>query len=265
MTSKKHIGGTVRVGIGGWTFAPWRDTFYPPKLPHARELAHASRVVTSIEVNGTYYRTQSPESFRRWAAETPDDFVFALKASRYATNRKDLGSAGEAVSHFVGSGITELGSKLGPILWQLAPTKAFDAEEIGRFLALLPPEAGGLPLRHVLEVRHQSFKSAAFATLAARHGTAICLAVSDDYPLIADPTADFIYMRLQTSTGEHEAGYTADAIGRFATQARTFAGGGMPDDLPTLAPAKKTAGRDFASSTSLAARRSAIRPPPRRC
>ena len=243
MAASKHTG-RIRVGIGGWTFAPWRNSFYPPKLPHAQELAHASRAVTSIEVNGTYYRTQSPESFRRWAAETPDDFVFSLKASRYATNRKDLREAGPAVAHFVDSGIAELGSKLGPILWQLAPFKPFDPEEIAGFAELLPPEKDGLPLRHVLEVRHPSFVCEAFVALARRHGFAICLALSADYPLIADPTADFVYMRLQTSTADHEAGYDAAAVVRFAAQAKDFAAGKMPDDLPTLAPALKAPGRD---------------------
>ncbi len=236
--------GAIRVGIGGWTFAPWRSTFYPPKLPHAQELAHASRAVTSIEVNGTYYRTQSPESFRRWGAETPDAFVFSLKASRYATNRKDLREAGPAVTHFVDSGITELGSKLGPILWQLAPTKAFDPEEMAGFADLLPPEKNGVALRHVLEVRHPSFVCEAFVALARRHKLAICLALSPDYPLVADPTADFVYMRLQTSTADHEAGYDAAAIARFAAQAKDFAAGKMPDDLPTLAPALKARTRD---------------------
>ena len=244
MTSKKTSGGSIRVGIGGWTFAPWRGPFYPPKLPHAQELSFASRAVTSIEVNGTYYRTQTPASFRRWAAETPDDFIFSLKASRYATNRKDLREAGSAITHFVDSGITELGAKLGPILWQLAPTKLFDPDEIAAFAALLPRETRGVALRHVLEVRHQSFVDAAFVALARRHGFAICLAVSDDYPLIADPTADFVYLRLQTGTADHDAGYGDKAIARFAAQAREFAEGGMAADLPALAPVPASRRRD---------------------
>ncbi len=244
MTSRKTNGGSIRIGIGGWTFAPWRGPFYPPKLPHAQELSYASRAVTSIEVNGTYYRTQTPDSFRRWAAETPDDFIFSLKASRYATNRKDLREAGPAIAHFVESGITELGAKLGPILWQLAPTKTFDADEIAAFADLLPRETQGVVLRHVLEVRHPSFQDAAFVALARRHKFAVCLALSDDYPLIADPTTDFVYLRLQTGTAEHHAGYPGEAIARFADQARLFAGGGVPVDLPMLAPVPKSTKRD---------------------
>jgi uncharacterized protein YecE (DUF72 family) len=244
MSGQSGKAGDIRVGIGGWTYAPWRNNFFPAGLKHAEELAYASRHVTSIEVNGTYYRTQSPESFRRWAAETPDDFVFSLKASRYATNRKDLAEAEAGIAHFVESGITELGAKLGPILWQLAPTKKFDAVEIGRFCAALPKQHGGLTLRHVLEVRHQSFVCADFVALAREHGVAICLAVSDNYPLIADPCADFVYLRLQTSTADHEAGYPQAAIDRFAVQAKTLAAGKIPDDLPMLAPPLKAAKRD---------------------
>jgi uncharacterized protein YecE (DUF72 family) len=244
MTGLKSKAGTIRVGIGGWTYEPWRNNFFPAGLKHAEELAYASRHVTSIEVNGTYYRTQSPESFRRWAAETPDDFVFSLKASRYATNRKDLAEAEPAIVRFVESGITELGSKLGPILWQLAPTKKFDPAEIGRFCAALPKEQDGIKLRHVLEVRHPSFVHADFVALAREHGVAICLALSDDYPLIADPTADFVYLRLQTSTADHEAGYDQSAIDGFAAQAKTFAAGKIPADLPTLASAPPAQKRD---------------------
>jgi uncharacterized protein YecE (DUF72 family) len=244
MSGQKSKAGAIRVGIGGWTYEPWRNNFFPAGLKHAEELAYASRHVTSIEVNGTYYRTQSPASFRRWAAETPDDFVFSLKASRYATNRKDLGEAEPAITRFVESGITELGPKLGPLLWQLAPTKKFEAAEFGGFCALLPKAQDGLRLRHVLEVRHPSFVSAAFVALAREHGVAICLAVSDDYPLIADTTADFVYLRLQTSTADHEAGYDQTAIALFAAHAKTFAAGKTPADLPLLAPPLPAAPRD---------------------
>ncbi len=243
MTSKQQSG-AIRVGIGGWTFAPWRESFYPAKLPHAQELTYASRAVTSIEVNGTYYRTQTPKSFRRWAAETPDGFVFSLKASRYATNRKDLREAGPAVASFVESGIVELGAKLGPILWQFAPTKRFDPDEMAAFADSLPREKGGLALRHVLEVRHESFRCAAFVALARQRGHAICLALSDDYPLIADTTADFTYLRLQTSSADLEAGYDADSIARFAAQAEALAAGRTPVGLPALAPPQRATRRD---------------------
>ena len=244
MTKADDGQGDIRVGIGGWTFEPWRDSFYPAGLARAKELRHASRQVTSIEVNGTYYRTQTPKTFRHWSDETPDDFIFSLKASRYATNRKDLSEAGPAIERFVQSGITELGAKLGPILWQLAPTKAFEPAEIGAFLGQLPKNQDGVLLRHVLEVRHVSFKSETFVALARDHGVAICLALSDDYPLIADPAADFVYLRLQTSTDTEARGYGPAAIETFAIQAKTFAGGGMPAGLPVLAAGLPASRRD---------------------
>ena len=234
MTKTADRAGDIRVGIGGWTFEPWRDVFYPKGLAHAKELRHASRQMTSIEVNGTYYRTQTPKTFKNWHDETPDDFIFSLKASRYATNRKNLGEAEAAVTRFVQSGITELGPKLGPILWQLAPTKAFEPDEIDRFIECLPKRQDGIALRHVLEVRHDSFKCEAFVVLARAHGIAICLALSDDYPLIADPTADFVYLRLQTSTEDQPQGYQPAMIETFATYAKTFARGDMPAGLPML-------------------------------
>ena len=155
----------IRVGIGGWTYEPWRETFYPEKLPAARELAHASRQVTAIEVNGTYYSTMTPKSFERWFAETPDDFMFSLKANRFATNRRVLAEAGESIQRFVGSGLARLEHKLGPVLWQFAPTKKFDPADFEAFLKLLPADVEGRPLRHVLgvvfvHVFHVSFQLA---------------------------------------------------------------------------------------------------------
>src|SRR5262245_63946455 len=147
----------IRVGIGGWVFAPWRGEFYPKGLAQARELEYASRKLTSIEINGTFYSTQKPESFRKWAGETPDDFVFSLKGPRYATHRRVLAEAGESIERFFTSGVTELKQKLGPVLWQLPPTKAFDPQDFAGFLALLPPVLDGRPIRHVVEVRHKSF------------------------------------------------------------------------------------------------------------
>ena len=174
----------IKVGIGGWVFEPWRGVFYPDGLPQKRELEHASRAVTSIEINGTYYGTQKPESFRKWAAETPDDFVFALKGSRYTTNRRVLAEAGESIRRLIDSGITELGDKLGPINWQFMETKAFAPEDFEAFLALLPKTEGSRRLRHAVEVRHDSFKTAEFVALASRYGVAIVLADSDSFPLI---------------------------------------------------------------------------------
>jgi uncharacterized protein YecE (DUF72 family) len=212
----------IRVGIGGWTYAPWRGLFFPPKLPHARELEFASRALTSIEINGTFYRTQSPETFRKWAAETPDDFVFAVKAPRYATNRKVLAEAGESIERFIESGVAELGAKLGPINWQFGPTKKFEVEDMAAFLALLPRAASGLPLRHALEVRHQSFACPEFYDLARKAGAAIVFADSDEYPCIEEQTADFTYARLMRTREAIDTGYTADEITGWAETAQKW-------------------------------------------
>ena len=169
------MGGTIRAGIGGWNFEPWRGVFYPDGLKQAGELAYASRHVTAIEINSTYYSTQKPESFARWAVATPEDFKFAVKASRFCTNRRELGAIGESLEKFIGQGLTELGERLGPILWQLMPTKKFDAADIEAFFKLLPKERDGRALRHVIEPRHESFAVPAFVQLARKYGVAICV------------------------------------------------------------------------------------------
>lgn len=231
----------IRVGIGGWTFAPWRDSFYPKKLPHARELFHASRAVTTIEINGTYYSTQKPESFRRWAAETPDGFVFSVKASRFATNRRVLAETGESIERFVTSGITELGNKLGPILWQFAPTKKFDSVDFEAFLSLLPETQDGLQLHHAVEVRHESFVTPDFVRLARKFSVAIVVADSAKYPTIADVTGGFVYARLQRAQSTTATGYAAKEIAKWAERAQAWSKGADANDLPRLAgaPAKK--------------------------
>ncbi|WP_144655170.1 DUF72 domain-containing protein [Achromobacter dolens] len=228
--------GAIRVGIGGWTYAPWRGPFYPEGLPHARELEYASRQLTAIEINGTYYSSQKPATFAKWRDETPDDFVFSLKASRYATNRRELAGAGESVHRFVHGGIAELGPKLGPIVWQFAPTKAFDAEDFGAFLALLPDQVDGLPLRHVMDVRHASFACQAYLDLARRHGVATVYTDSEDYPSLADRTADFVYARLMRASTAFKAGYAPKALDAWADRLRTWASGGDPADLPRVDP-----------------------------
>lgn len=234
----------IRVGIGGWTYEPWRGVFYPKGLAQSRELEHASRAVTSIEINGTYYSTQKPESFRKWAKETPDDFVFSVKAIRFATNRRVLADAGSSVDKFLASGITELGKKLGPILWQFMPTKKFDVEDFGAFLSHLPNTADGLKLRHAVEVRHESFVTKEFVALARKHNVAIVLADSAKYPMIADITADFVYARLQQADAKVATGYTSAVIKKWAGLAKTWEGGGEPKDLPVLSAAPKTKKRD---------------------
>ena len=194
----------IRIGIGGWTFEPWRGVFYPEGLPHKRELEFASRALTSIEINGTYYSTFKPDSWRKWRDETPDDFVFAVKGSRFCTNRKVLASAGESVARFVGQGLTELGEKLGPINWQFMATKKFDPEDFGAFLTLLPREKDGLALRHAVEVRHPSFADQHFYDLARKHDVAIVYAKDEDFPEIDEATAGFTYARLMASRGKSE-------------------------------------------------------------
>jgi uncharacterized protein YecE (DUF72 family) len=222
----------IRVGIGGWTFEPWRGTFYPEKMKHAEELAYASRHVTSIEINGTFYRTQSAASFAKWRDETPEDFVFSVKGHRAVVNAKKLAEAGDAVKWFLGSGLYELGPKLGPILWQLAPYKRFDAEDLAGFFALLPEEQGGRRLMHALEVRHTSFLVPEYVALARKHNVATVFADSDEYPAIADVTADFAYARLQKTEEKNETGYAAADLDRWTRIAKTWEAGGEAEDLP---------------------------------
>ncbi len=236
----------IRVGIGGWTFAPWRDNFYPRGLKQADELSFASRHVSTIEVNGTFYRNQSPESFRRWADEVPEDFVFSIKAHRLTTQRKILAESPPAIERFLESGLLELGPKLGPILWQFAPFKKFEPEDFEAFLAALPEEIGSQKLRHVVEVRHESFCCEEFVILARSYKVAICLAFSDKYPLIADQTADFIYARLQTSQATPATGYSGKELKRWADYAKLWSKGKSIEELPLLtqAAAAKATGLD---------------------
>ena len=224
----------IRVGVGGWTYPPWRDNFFPQGLPQSQELAYASRQLSAIEVNGTYYSTMKPASFKKWHDETPAGFVFSLKASRYATNRRVLAEAGESITRFVDSGISELGRKLGPIVWQFMPDKVFDAEDFEAFLALLPQQLGSLTLRHAVDVRHESFMSTAFLALARRYKVATVFADAEKFPSFADPTSDFVYARLMQSDAALATGYAEAALGAWAERARSWAAGGAPDDLPCL-------------------------------
>ncbi len=226
--------GTIRAGIGGWTFEPWRGTFFPPGTAQARELDYASRQFPAIEVNGTYYSSQKPATFAQWAASTPDDFIFTLKASRFCTNRKVLAEAGESIGKFMGQGMSELGEKLGPILWQFMPTKKFDADDFGAFLGLLPEKLGDHPLRHAVEVRHESFCTPEFIELARKHKVAVVFAAHDKYPAIPDVTADFVYARLQTAKAEQENGYSDGELDHWARIAKRWAGGGQPPELEAI-------------------------------
>jgi uncharacterized protein YecE (DUF72 family) len=228
----------IRVGTGGWSFEPWRGVFYPPGLPHAKEFDFATRALTAIEVNATFYKRQSPATFAKWRDGAPDGFVFALKGSRFCTNRRNLAEAGEGVANFLDQGLVELGDKLGPINWQLADTKRFDRQEIGAFLALLPPEHRGVRLRHAIEARHESFDDPAFFDLARKAGVAVVYAHADKYPTFAEQTAPFTYARLQTCREEVETGYSAAELDRWAAQARTWAEGGRDVFVFFIAGAK---------------------------
>lgn len=226
--------------MGGWTFEPWRGTFFPKGLRQADELEFATRAVTAIEINGTYYSGQKAESWAKWGAAAPDGFVYSMKASRFCTNRKVLAEAWPSIERFFAQGMENLGPKLGPVLWQLANSKKFEPEDFAGFLKLMPREVGGLPLRHVVEPRHPSFVNAEAVGMCRDHGVAICLAEHATYPMIADVTADFVYARLQIGEDENPTAYTDDGIAQWAGRLKTFAQGGAPDDLPRLAaPAPK--------------------------
>jgi uncharacterized protein YecE (DUF72 family) len=237
---EEHMGrtatGVIRIGIGGWTYEPWRGTFYPNKLPQKRELEYASRQLTSIEINGTFYGSQKPDTYAKWRDETPDGFVFSLKAPRFATNRKALAEAGGTIARFLAGGVTELKDKLGPINWQLPPTKKFDPTDFEAFLKLLPQEADGRALRHVVEVRHESFRSPEFTALAREHGVAVSIAADSDYPQIADATAPFVYARIMGTKETEESGYSDAALDLWAARAKAWASGAAVSGLDRVEP-----------------------------
>ncbi|GLU33466.1 DUF72 domain-containing protein [Trinickia caryophylli] len=235
--STRHTAPDIRIGIGGWTYEPWRGRFYPEGLTQKRELEYASRALNSIEINGTFYGTQRATSFEKWHDETPDDFVFALKAPRFATHRRVLAEAGDSVEHFFSSGVLALKNKLGPINWQFAPTKRFDAEDFDGFLRLLPKRVGGHIMRHAVEVRHESFRHPEFVSLAREHGVAIVVAGDSDHPQIADVTAPFVYVRIMGTVETEALGYSEQALTDWSTRARQWADGGAPENMPTIAPA----------------------------
>jgi uncharacterized protein YecE (DUF72 family) len=228
--------GAIRIGIGGWTYEPWRGAFYPDKLPQKRELDYASRRLTTIEINGTFYGSQKPETFAKWRDETPDGFVFSLKAPRFAMNRRILADAGPSIERFLTGGVMELEDKLGPINWQFTPFKKFDPTDFEAFLEHLPKEVGGRALRHVVEVRHDSFRSPEFTALARKHGVAVAIAADSAYPQIADLTAPFVYVRIMGTQEPEELGYADAALDLWAARARAWASGAAVDGLDSVAP-----------------------------
>ncbi len=230
--------GGIYIGVGGWTFAPWRGVFYPDKLTQAKELEYAASRLTSIEINGTYYGSQKPESFRKWAREVPENFVFSVKGPRFATNRRVLAEAGDSIKRFYDSGVLELGGHLGPVLWQFAPTKKFDEPDFGKFLELLPRKLQGRALRHVVEVRNPGFCVPAFIALLRQFATPVVFAEHGSYPAISDVTGDFVYARLQKGNDEIKTCYPPKQLDAWARRLQLWAGGDEPDDLPRVDPAK---------------------------
>jgi len=225
----------IRVGIGGWTSEPWRGVFYPANLVQKRELEYASARLTTIEINGTYYGSQKPESFARWRDDTPDSFVFSVKGPRFTTNRRVLAEAGPSIERFFAGGVLELKDKLGPINWQFLPTKKFDPDDFAAFLKLLPARVDGRDIRHVVEVRHDSFRVPEFVGLLRTCRIATVVTDGDTYPQIPDVTAPFVYARLQRTSEAVETGYPADALDAWTRRARVWSKGGVPDDLDLIA------------------------------
>jgi uncharacterized protein YecE (DUF72 family) len=229
----------IRVGIGGWTFAPWRDNFYPKGLVQRRELEYASRHVSAIEINGTYYGAQKPATYAKWRDEAPEGFTFSAKAPMRIMQSRQLAKTGPQVEDFVG-GIAELGAKLGPLVWQFDRGLRIERGSFEEFLALLPREAGGRALRHVLDVRDPAFVDADYLALARRHGMATVFTDSGDHPSFADLTADFVYARLMRSRSGLETGYPDAELQAWATRAKQWSMGLAPPDLPYIDAASTT-------------------------
>lgn len=226
--------GNIYLGIGGWNYQPWRGVFYPKGLAQAKELEYAASKLTSIEINSTFYGSQKPESFRKWASAVPNGFVFSVKGPRFATNRRDLAGAGDSIKRFLDSGVLELRGRLSPMLWQFAPFKKFDAADFGKFLELLPTKADGMRLRHVVEVRHASFMTPEFVALARSFTTPIVFTDHATYPSFADATGDFIYARLQRGEDSVPTAYPPKELDAWTGRLRTWAQGQEPKDLPRV-------------------------------
>ena len=212
----------IRIGIGGWTYPPWRGIFYPDKLPQAKELEYAASRLGAIEINATFYSRQSPKSWEKWGNSVPDDFQFAIKGSRYCVMRSKLSEGAEGIGNFFAQGFAALGPKLGPIMWQFAPRRKFDRDDIAGFIDLLPESLGAMTLRHAIEPRHESFKDDKFFELCRARNIAIVFEDSDDYPLIEADTADFSYARLQRMQEDVPTGYDSKSLDAFSAKAREW-------------------------------------------
>lgn len=252
--------GAVRIGISGWRYPPWRGVFYPGDLPQRRELEYASRVFSSIELNGSFYSLQRPESFSAWAGDTPEDFVFSVKGPRYITHLRRLKDVEKPLANFLASGLFRLGPKLGPILWQFPPQMPFLADRFDAFFAMLPhstAEALSLarrrdqrmtgraalaidadrPLRHAVEVRHESFRSPEFIAMLRRHGLALVVAdTAGKWPLLEDLTADFVYVRLHGDEELYVSGYTDRALRHWAGRIEAWRRGTEAEDAVHASP-----------------------------
>ena len=216
----------IHIGIGGWNYKPWRGVFYPKDLLQKHELGYAGSKLTSIEINSTFYGLQKPASFSRWHAETPRDFVFSVKGPRFVTHRRVLAESGDAIRRFFSSGVLRLEEKLGPINWQLGPAKKFAAADLEAFFNLLPRKVEGRPLRHAIEVRHSSFQTPEFLTLARRYGVAVVLAGDSDFPEIADERSPFVYARIMGTRGNLRKGYSDKDLDAWGGRVKSWAGGG---------------------------------------
>ncbi len=235
----------IRVGVGGWTYAPWRDNFYPAGLVQRRELEYASRHLTAIEINGTWYGAQKPATYAKWRDETPDGFVFSVKAPMRITMARALADTGGQVDAFLG-GIVTLADRLGPIVWQFDPMRKLPLDDLARFVELLPAQVDGRTLRHVLDVRVHAVVDADFVALARRHGMATVFTDSAEHPSFADVTADFVYARLMGTRSAIPTGYPQAELEIWAKRARIWSAGSEPDDLPRIGPAAsgKASARD---------------------
>ena len=232
--ASKHHGTQIHLGVGGWNYVPWRKNFYPAGLPQREELAYASRHLTAIEINSTFYRPQKPAVYANWRNQTPDGFVFSLKAPQFVARLAKLANAGKMINAFVFGGLSELGNRLGPISWQFLPARQFDRDDLATFLDLLPAALDGKPLRHVLEVRHASFMCEEYLALARERGVATVFTDSDNHPSFADLTADFVYARLMRSESSIATGYSNAALDAWAERVRSWQSGSEPDDLPRI-------------------------------